>query len=213
MNQLIPINNENGEFSVSARELHEFLESKQEFAAWIKNRINKYCFTEMDDFLISLSKTHNGRPSTEYDITIDMAKELCMVENNDKGRQARRYFIEVEKKARQFFQSLSPAQQLLHNAQMLVEIEQRQLQQETRIALLEDQSKIDTDYLAVTGYANRVNYSIDRDIAKALGKKCAAECRKHNIVIGKTFHPAFGNVNTYPTHVLQDVFYKEMGVK
>lgn len=82
--------------TVNARELHEFLESRQEFANWIKNRIERYDFKEGFDFLIILSKT-SGRPSKEYHISIDMAKELAMVENNDKGREARRYFIECEK--------------------------------------------------------------------------------------------------------------------
>ena len=87
--------------SVNARELWEALESKREFATWIKSRIEKFGFVDGDDFLTNLSKTQNGRPSIEYIITIDMAKELAMVENNEKGRQARRYFIEVEKRAKQ----------------------------------------------------------------------------------------------------------------
>lgn len=85
--------------AVNARELWKFLGSKQEFANWIKSRIHEYGFKENDDFLTNLSKSH-GRPSKDYIITLDMAKELAMVENNDKGRQARRYFIEIEKQYR-----------------------------------------------------------------------------------------------------------------
>lgn len=92
MNELIPlhhqtIDNEPVE-TVNARELHAFVESKQEFANWIKNRIEKYGFSENHDFLINLSKSPNGgRPSQEYYITLDMAKQLAMVENNEKGMQ------------------------------------------------------------------------------------------------------------------------------
>lgn len=106
MNNLIRIekttlNNELTQ-TVNARELHSFLMSKQEFANWIKDRINQYGFTEGQDFLIILSKTPNGgRPSKEYHISIDMAKELSMVEKNEKGREARQYFIDCEKKAKQ----------------------------------------------------------------------------------------------------------------
>ena len=94
----------NGELqqTVNARELHAFVESKQEFANWIKNRIEKYGFIENYDFLITLSKTPNGgRPSQEYFITLDMAKQLAMVENNEKGTQVRKYFIECEKKLKE----------------------------------------------------------------------------------------------------------------
>lgn len=205
--QLIPIRqNTYGQKAVDARELHAFLESKQRFADWIKNRIEKFSFIENEDFFIELRKTPNGRPSTEYTLTLDMAKELAMVENNDKGRQARRYFIEVEKKAKEFFASLTPAQQLLHNAQMLVEIENRQIQHETRISLLEAKNEIDTDYLTITGFAKLRNISVDRPYASALGKRASTICRKKGIVIGRTFHPALGEVNTYPKHVLNEVF-------
>jgi len=88
--------------SVNARDLHSFLGSRQEFAHWIKDRINQYGFNQGQDFLIKLSKTPNGgRPSKEYHISIDMAKELSMVEKNEKGKQARQYFIDCEKKAKQ----------------------------------------------------------------------------------------------------------------
>ena len=85
--------------AVNARDLWKFLESKQEFANWIKDRVEKYRFVEGKDFLINFSKSL-GRPSKEYFISLDMAKELAMVENNEHGRQARQYFIEVEKRFR-----------------------------------------------------------------------------------------------------------------
>ena len=87
--------------TVDARELYVFLNSKQRFADWIKNRISEYSFEEKKDFFIILGKTPNGgRPRKEYAITLDMAKELCMVERTKKGRAARRYFIECEEKYR-----------------------------------------------------------------------------------------------------------------
>ena len=105
MNELIQLQsqtiNGNTVETVNARELHAFLESKQDFSTWIKNRINEYDFTENQDFVVFHKKMENpngGRPSQEYFITLDMAKELAMVERNDKGKQARKYFIECEKK-------------------------------------------------------------------------------------------------------------------
>ncbi len=84
--------------AVNARGLHEFLGAKKDFSNWMKDRIGKYGFEEGKDFSPILAKTSNGRPMKEYYITIDMAKELAMVENNEQGRRARQYFIEVEKR-------------------------------------------------------------------------------------------------------------------
>lgn len=97
---LIKIENRQGKETVNARELHEFLESKQDFSTWIKNRIEKYKFVVNIDYVTAPQNygTANGGYSirNEYYLSIDMAKELSMVENNEKGRQARRYFIECE---------------------------------------------------------------------------------------------------------------------
>ena len=90
--------------TVNARELHEFLGNKTRFNDWIKNRIHEYEFKENIDFVgftENLVKPQNqenkgGRPTKEYFITLDMAKELAMVERTEKGREARRYFIDCE---------------------------------------------------------------------------------------------------------------------
>ena len=80
----------------NARELHAFVESKQEYATWIKNRINEYGFIQDEDYFIITERT-NGRPRKEYHITLDMGKELGMVERNERGRQIRQYFIRCER--------------------------------------------------------------------------------------------------------------------
>lgn len=98
--------------SCSARELHKFLEVGRDFTNWIKGRINKYGFEENADFIVTWNDAKTGDVvefngnvnsmvkqgfRTEYTLTLDMAKELSMVENNKKGREARKYFIECEK--------------------------------------------------------------------------------------------------------------------
>ncbi|WP_375643787.1 MULTISPECIES: antA/AntB antirepressor family protein [unclassified Bartonella] len=107
MNTLIPISeqiiDQETVQTVNARDLHTFLKVTSRFNDWIINRIKEYGFLENKDFASftkNLVKPKGGRPSTEYHITLDMAKELSMVERNEKGRQARRYFIECEKKLR-----------------------------------------------------------------------------------------------------------------
>ena len=111
MNELIKLNETKvgDEFvqTVNARELHVFLGNGDMFANWIKNRIEKYGFVENQDFVSFLETTkkpNGGRPSREYYITLDMAKQLTMVENNEKGMQVRKYFIECEKKLREIVQ-------------------------------------------------------------------------------------------------------------
>ena len=104
MNQLIPLQpqtiNGNAVETVSARTLHEFLGVATRFNDWISTRIKEYDFIDNQDFVCFTEnsvKPKGGRPSQEYYITLDMAKELSMVERNEKGREARKYFIECEK--------------------------------------------------------------------------------------------------------------------
>lgn len=87
--------------TTDARNLHGFLEVGRIFAAWIQDRIAEYKFVEGRDFVVFSGSGNNpqgGRPSREYAITLEMAKELAMVERTDKGREARQYFIECERK-------------------------------------------------------------------------------------------------------------------
>lgn len=98
-NGLVPIYEDREERKlVNAREMWEYLESGMEFNHWIRNRIDKYGFIEGEDFSLILAKSTGGRRAKEYFIAIDMAKELGMVENNEKGRMIRKYFIEAEKR-------------------------------------------------------------------------------------------------------------------
>lgn len=84
-----------------ARLLHAALAVGRRFASWITDRIKEYGFIENQDFIAISQKREigHGRGKTEYHLTLDMAKELAMVERSDIGRQVRRYFIECEKRA------------------------------------------------------------------------------------------------------------------
>ena len=101
MNELINVKNENGELLVSARELHKGLEVKSRFNDWINNRIKKYDLIEDIDYTKILVECNRGQNVYDFVLKIDCAKELSMVENNEKGKQIRRYFIECEKKLKQ----------------------------------------------------------------------------------------------------------------
>ena len=92
----------------NARSLHAFLEVKNRFNDWISDRIADYGFQQNEDYIIVTERT-NGRPRKEYHITLDMGKELGMVERNERGRQIRKYFIECERRATQPKQIALPA--------------------------------------------------------------------------------------------------------
>lgn len=130
MNNLITITEKEGKKLVSARELHKFLEVGRDFSTWLKARIEKYKFEENIDFTVFTKsgelETTGFQEKIEYVITIDMAKELSMVENNDKGREARKYFIACEKQLVEI-QSISQLLLNIYNGGQAAVIASKQL--------------------------------------------------------------------------------------
>ncbi len=96
MNELIKITYNNDRPAVSARDLHDFLEVKTAYKDWFP-RMCEYGFTEGEDFCSFLSESTGGRPAQDAVLTIDMAKEICMIQRNEKGKLARQYFLQIEK--------------------------------------------------------------------------------------------------------------------
>ncbi len=98
-NELVPVYvTSTGEKVVYGTELYEVLKVKSKFADWIKNRLNDCDAVENKDFDTFSKILEKGRPTVEYIIKLDIAKEMAMLERNDIGKQTRRYFIQVEKK-------------------------------------------------------------------------------------------------------------------
>ncbi len=98
MNELININYETATPTVSGRELHGALEVGTKYADWFP-RMCEYGFTEGEDYCSILRNRSDGlpgKPQTDHQLTIPMAKEICMLQRNDKGKQFRQYFIRVE---------------------------------------------------------------------------------------------------------------------
>lgn len=97
MSEIITVNlNENQEPVVSGRQLHQALGVKTPYDKWFP-RMTDYGFTENEDFSTFLSKSTGGRPSRDHVITLDMAKEIAMIQRTAKGKEVRQYFIQVEK--------------------------------------------------------------------------------------------------------------------
>lgn len=104
MNELIKVTYDNDRITVSARDLHEFLEATERFSSWF-DRMLRFGFEESVDFtsVKKFTVVNNGakKPVQDYQLTLDMAKEISMLQRNEKGSQARKYFIECEKQLQQ----------------------------------------------------------------------------------------------------------------
>lgn len=96
MNELIKVDYTGEKPAVSARDLHEFLEVKTAYKDWFP-RMCEYGFTEGEDFCSFLSESTGGRPAQDAAVSIDMAKEICMLQRNEKGKLARQYFLQLER--------------------------------------------------------------------------------------------------------------------
>jgi phage anti-repressor protein len=199
MKELIKITEDNGKRAVSARELHAFLESKQQFTDWIKNRIEQYGLVENEDFvtLHNIMKRKEGvrgaSKMTEYALSMDCAKELAMVEGNEKGKQARRYFIKAEKVLREIGKGVL-------SEKVLSDIE-------SRINRLEARNNFsEVDGMTIYGFSNMQRKRLYGSEAMTLGKHAVKLCKESGEEIGKIKDARFGWVNVYPEWVLETVF-------
>ena len=204
--------NESGVNCVSARELHEGLEVKSKFTVWMKNRINKYGFVENEDYILinEVSKNLEGsriveREQHDYIITVDMAKELCMVENNDLGRKFRKYFIECEKKLQEVQQPKQMSDMEILSRAVL--ISQEQIKQLTA-ELTEKTEFIDdiNDCFTFTQVSqfNRQLLKDRKDIVLStatLNKVAAELCIPINKIDNPIVYSPYKRVNAYPRKV------------
>ena len=138
MEQLIKIQtNESGEYLVSARDLHKFLEATERFSAWFERQL-QYGFIENQDFtsVKSLTLVNNGatREIIDYALILDCAKEISMIQKSEKGKEARRYFLECEKLAKK---RLLPSYQIENP----VERAKKWIQEQEQVLLLQEENK------------------------------------------------------------------------
>lgn len=158
---LIPITQrEDGEQAVSGRELHAFLGLGRDYTTWFKKMV-EYGFAEGQDFTPVRVESSGGRPSIDHALTLDMAKELSMIQRTDRGKQAREYFIEVEKSARRAPAELSRA-----------DLARMVLAAESEKAALEAKVEADAPKVAyVDRFVADSDLRVLRNVAKSLGLK------------------------------------------
>ena len=174
--QLVSINirEENGKQTVSARELHEKLEVTERFSSWF-DRMLKYGFEENVDFtsVKSFTVVNNGaqKPIDEYYISIDMAKEICMIQRSDKGRMFRQYFIECERRLIETNKKAMPQTYIEAVESLLNELKKNQALEEQGKLLLEQKQAAEKEteriYQVNKNFHN--NLYTASQIAKKLG--------------------------------------------
>lgn len=133
MNEL-QVENKNGELLISARDLHKGLEITDRFSRWF-NRMLAYGFEKDIDYCCVKSSTQQNqyggiKELNDYALKLDMAKEICMIQRNSKGRQFRKYFIEVEKAYRDVQFRVGDKKHQLQCMEMLQDLLPEELKQE-----------------------------------------------------------------------------------
>ena len=161
---IVPIyENDTNEKLINARELHQVLESSTKFADWIKRRLEQYKFIENEDFICFLkfekANKYGNKTSKEYYLTVDTAKEICMIENNETGRKIRKYFIEVENRYREIINNPSNIFDFMRLALNQIELNSKNIQ-DLQLDVQEIKSKIDVSI--------KSNYCLASDVAEQL---------------------------------------------
>ena len=198
--------------TIDARNLHKFLEIGSQFSNWIKRQIEQYDFTEHIDF-VTINNSVYSPPRKDCHITLDMAKQLSMVERNPKGKEARRYFIQCEKELRQQTQSIDIEDQLLLAVQALVAHKNelkllRQDQNKIKEQLDENTDRLDNmegnnGYITVRGFDRINDVNLTYKESNKLGRICSKMCRRRGIKIQQVYDKLFGSVEEYPIEVLE----------
>ena len=182
--------NENGEQLVSGRELHEFLEVGTQYTKWF-DRMTEYGFAENVDFAVIVKNDYDEtafggtRKITDHAMTLDMAKEISMIQRTEKGKQARQYFIEVEKEYKEVQKRLPNTREAIQQLllQGVEEVNQRVDIMEERLSNVEENAKLDTgDYNVISKRVKKRVY----EVARAYGL---------NVKQSKLLSPLFKDIN------------------
>lgn len=180
-NELIKITKDvNGNSVVSGRDLHDFLEVKTAYKDWFP-RMCEYGFIDGKDFSSILSESTGGRPRVDHAMTLDMAKEISMIQRTEKGKQARQYFIEVEKAYKEKYKlPQTPEEKLALTMQVTLRLDKRVGKLEKSIDEIQNKSEIDSDQRYKLWVAR------NKKAVKALGGK-ESNAYKDKALSRKTF--------------------------
>jgi phage anti-repressor protein len=209
MNEIIRIDYENENPTVSGRELHAVLGVATQYKDWFP-RMCEYGFIEGRDFSSILSESTGGRPSTDHALSVPMAKELCMLQRNDQGKKFRQYFISVEDAWNSPDKVMERALQIAHR---------RALEAERRIfALAEENETLEVAlntslrFYTVAKYNKTFHMGWSLTQCQAIGKQLTANCRARAIAVRscETNDERFGVVNSYPCSAWESFLEKAL---
>jgi len=209
MNEIIRIDYENENPTVSGRELHAVLGVATQYKDWFP-RMCEYGFIEGRDFSSILSESTGGRPSTDHALSVPMAKELCMLQRNDQGKKFRQYFISVEDAWNSPDKVMERALQIAHR---------RALEAERRIfALAEENETLEValntslKFYTVAKYNKTFHMGWSLSQCQAIGKQLTAYCRARAIEVRscETNDERFGVVNSYPCSAWESFLEKAL---
>ena len=209
MNEIIRIDYENENPTVSGRELHAVLGVATQYKDWFP-RMCEYGFIEGRDFSSILSESTGGRPSTDHALSVPMAKELCMLQRNDQGKKIRQYFISVEDAWNSPDKVMERALQIAHR---------RALEAERRIfALAEENETLEVAlntslrFYTVAKYNKTFHMGWSLTQCQAIGKQLTAYCRARAIEVRscETNDERFGAVHSYPCSAWESFLEKAL---
>ncbi len=187
-NELVPVyETSTGEKVVYGTELYECLGSKQEYSNWVRNRLKECDSLENEDFTIILSKSTGGRPKNEYIIKLDIAKEMAMLERNEKGKQVRRYFIQVEKKYKEKIILGNPLEGISPELQAVIVVDKRVTKVEQSLNSVKKEFEIFKEELPIFGVdEDKIQTAVRRKGVEILGGK-NSNAYKDKSIHGKIF--------------------------
>lgn len=212
MNELIKIDTDG---KITARDLYEFLQlAPSQFSRWAKTNIEDNPFYSEGTDWWGFDIVSNGNGTKDYRLTIDFAKHLCMLSRSERGKQARNYFIEIESRYQKQLAPTDPLDLIILQATMMKELRKNQEAQE-RVQiehghqlkqLAAKQITSPTEYFTIAGFASLRGIRVDVNRAALLGRKAVFLSKEYKYDVGKTHDPRFGQVNTYHSDILAQVF-------
>ena len=222
MNELIKIENkEVGNETIqttSARELHKFLEVTERFSSWMERQF-QYGFEEGVDYLgCKVFNTQANQELQDYYLSLDCAKEIAMLQKSDKGREARKYFIECEKQLKSSMPT-DPLLMIAHMAQQAYEaklltqqVAHRQDSMEQTLKEVQAKQEALTDssnFFSVLAFANLHDIGLTNGKLSALSRKAGKLSEKLGAEVGTISDQRFGKIKVYHKDVLTQLFKNE----
>lgn len=206
--------------TANARQLHAALETGRDYSTWIKGRIERFGFVDGQDFVTESRSPDSGSgnrgAALEYHITADMAKELSMVENNDRGRSARRYFIAMEQASREMLSSSGITPKVLGG--IVKGIVHRELEDaiHRRLPSIVAEAIAADARVAAVHYVPALKVAIDRGvpqrgrrkIVSRIGNRLVAHCQRNGLLVLRDLR----NVRLFPQEAIEPWLKAEGGL-